>query len=70
MVRFIVPAFKKAGGYARFTQFESREAYEAYRLSEIGREAYMAEKEAEIRPKIDAMLAETRARQKEKQDGH
>jgi hypothetical protein len=61
---------KKVGSYARATQFESREAYEAYRLSEIGPEAYMAEKEAEIQPKIDAMLAETRARQKEKQDGH
>ena len=61
---------KKVGSYARLTQFESREAYEAYRLSEIGSEAYMAEKMTEIRPQIDAMIAETTAKQKEKHDGH
>jgi hypothetical protein len=59
---------KKMGGYARATQFASREAEEAFRLSQIGPDAYMAEKEAETRPKIDAMIAEVRARQsKEKQ---
>jgi len=58
---------KKVGGYARYTSFESREAKEAFRLSQIGPDAYMAEKEAELRPKIDAIITEARARQKDKE---
>jgi hypothetical protein len=58
---------KKVGGYASFTSFESREAEEAFRLSQIGPDAYVAEKEAELRPKIDAIITEARARQKDKE---
>jgi hypothetical protein len=58
---------KKVGGYASFTSFESREAEEAFRLSQIGPEAYIAEKETELRPKIDAIITEARARQKDKE---
>ena len=58
---------KKVGGYARFTSFESREAEEAFKLSQTGRDAYIAEKEAELAPKIDAIVAEARARQKAKE---
>ncbi len=58
---------KKVGGYASFTSFESKEAEEAFRLSQIGPDAYMAEKEAELRPKIDAIITEARARQKDKE---
>ncbi len=58
---------KKVGGYARFTSFESREAEEAFKLSQMGRDAYIAEKEAELAPKIDAIVAEARARQKGKE---
>jgi hypothetical protein len=55
---------KKIGGYARFTSFESREAEEAFKLSQMGTDAYMAEKQAELAPKIDAIIAEAKARQK------
>lgn len=57
---------KKVGGYARLTQFPSREAEEALKLSQMGPDAYMAEKEAELA----AMMA-ARAQQKggEKQNG-
>jgi hypothetical protein len=55
---------KKVGGYARFTSFESREAEEAFKLSQIGPNAYTAEKEAGLHPKIDAITAEARERQK------
>ena len=58
---------KRVGGYARFTSFESREAEEAFKLSQMGPDAYMAEKEAEVAPKIDAIIAEARARQKGKE---
>jgi hypothetical protein len=58
---------KKVGGYARVTQFESREAEEAFRLSQIGPDAYMAEKEAELRPKIDEIIAEAKARQHDRE---
>ena len=58
---------KKMGGYARSTTFESREAEEVFKLSQIGMDAYMAEKEAELAPKIDAIVAEARARQKSKE---
>jgi len=58
---------KRVGGSARFTSFESREAEEAFRISQIGPDAYMAEKEAELRPKIDAIITEARARQKDKE---
>ena len=58
---------KRVGGYARFTSFESREAEEAFKLSQMGPDAYMAEKEAELSPKIDAIIAEARARQKGKE---
>ena len=58
---------KKVGGYASFTSFESKEAEEAFRLSQIGPDAYVAEKEAELRPKIDAIITEARARQKDKE---
>jgi hypothetical protein len=58
---------KRVGGYARFTSFESREAEEAFKLSQMGPDAYMAEKEAELAPKIDAIIAEARARQKGKE---
>jgi hypothetical protein len=58
---------KKVGGYARFTSFESREAEEAFKLSQMGPDAYMAEKEAELRPKIDAIIAEARERQKDRE---
>ena len=50
---------KKLGGYAHFTSFESREAAEAAKLSHMGMDAYIAEKQAELAPKIDAMIAET-----------
>src|SRR6266513_891698 len=43
---------KKVGGYARFTSLENREAEEAFKLSQTGPDAYTAEKEAELRPKI------------------
>jgi hypothetical protein len=56
---------KKTGRYARFTQFESREAEEAFKLSHIGKEAYITEKEAELAPEIDRIIAEARARQKD-----
>ena len=55
---------KKVGGYARFTSFESREAEEAFKLSQMGTDAYMAEKQAELAPKIDTIIAEAKARQK------
>ncbi len=58
---------KKVGGYARSTSFESREAEEAFKLSQMGRDAYIAEKEAELAPKIDPMVAEARERQKGKE---
>jgi hypothetical protein len=58
---------KKVGGYARFTSFESREAEEAFKLSQMGQDAYIAEKEAELAPKIDAIIAEARASQKNKE---
>ena len=58
---------KKVGGYARFTSFESREAEEAFKLSQMEPDAYMAEKEAELRPKIDAIIAEARERQKDRE---
>ena len=58
---------KKVGGYARSTSFESREAEEAFKLSQMGRDAYIAEKEAELAPKIDTIVAEARARQKDKE---
>jgi hypothetical protein len=57
---------KKVGGYARFTSFESREAEEAFKLSQMGRDAYIAEKEAELAPKIAAIAAEARARREGK----
>ena len=59
---------KKMGGYARSTSFESREAEEAFKLSQIGTDAYIAEKQAELAPKIDAMIAEARERQKNKKE--
>src|SRR6266404_2100575 len=58
---------KKIGGYARFTSFESREAEEAFKLSQMGTDAYMAEKQAELAPKIDTIIAEAKARQKGKE---
>jgi hypothetical protein len=58
---------KKVGDYAGFTSFESREAEEAFKLSQMGRDAYIAEKEAELVPKIDAIIAEARAQQKGKE---
>jgi hypothetical protein len=58
---------KNVGGYAGFTSFESREAEEAFKLSQMGRDAYVAEKGAELAPKIDAIIAEARARQKGKE---
>jgi hypothetical protein len=58
---------KEIGGYARSTSFASREAEEAFKLSQMGRDAYVAEKEAELGPKMDAMVAEARARQKGKE---
>jgi len=58
---------KKIGGYARSTSFESREAEEAFKLSQMGRDAYIAEKEAELGPKVDAIVAEARARRKGKE---
>src|SRR6266704_3096932 len=58
---------KKIGGYARSTSFESREAEEAFKLSQMGMDAYTAEKEAELRPKINAIITEARARQKDKE---
>ena len=58
---------KKMGGYARFTTFESKEAEEVFRLSQIGMDAYKAEKEAELAPKIDAIVTEARARQQSKE---
>ena len=57
---------KKVGGYARFTSFESREAEEAFKLSQMGSDAYIAEKEAELAPKIAAIAAEARARREGK----
>ena len=58
---------KKMGGYARSTTFESREAEEVFKLSQIGMDAYIAEKQAELAPKIDAIVAEARARQQSKE---
>jgi hypothetical protein len=58
---------KKMGGYARSTSFESKEAEEVFKLSQIGKDAYIAEKQAELAPKIDAMIAEARERQKNKE---
>src|SRR6266700_1404294 len=58
---------KGVGGYASFTSFESREAEEAFRLSQTGPDAYTAEKEAELRPKIDAIITEAKAREKDKE---
>src|SRR5205085_11025489 len=49
---------KKIGGYARSTSFESREAEEAFKLSQMGMDVYVAEKQAELAPKIDAVIAE------------
>ncbi len=61
---------KKIGGYARSTSFESREAEEAFKLSQMGMDAYRAEKEGEIAPKIDAFVAEARAREKRQRGDH
>ena len=58
---------KKMGGYARSTTFESKEAEEAFKLCQIGKEAYLAEKEAELAPKIAAIVAEVSARQQSKE---
>jgi hypothetical protein len=58
---------KKMGGYARLTTFESKEAEEVFKLSQVGMDAYMAEKEVELAPKIDAIVAEARARQQSKE---
>ncbi len=65
---------KKIGGYARLTQpglthltqFE-REAQEVIKLSQIGKDADIAEKQAEIAPKIAAMVAEARAQEQSKE---
>jgi hypothetical protein len=59
---------KKIGDYARFTSFESREAEEVAKLSQIGTDAYLAEKQAELAPKFDAIVAEARERQKNKKE--
>jgi len=58
---------KEMGGYARSTTFENREAEEVFKLSQIGKDAYIAEKQAELAPKIDAMIAEARERQENKE---
>src|SRR6266567_1574825 len=58
---------KKVGGYASFTSFESKEAEEAFKVSQMGTDAYTAEKEAELRPKIDAIITEAKAREKDKE---
>ena len=56
---------KKVGDYARFTSFESSEAEEALELSQMGTDAYIAEKQAELGPKTDAIIAEARERKKQ-----
>jgi hypothetical protein len=58
---------KKMGGYASFTTFENKEAEEVFKLSQLGMDAYKAEKEAELAPKIDAIIKEARARQQNKE---
>lgn len=59
---------KRISGYARFTSFESREAEEAFKLSQMGMEAYMAEKEAELAPEIEEIVAKARERQKNQKE--
>jgi len=61
---------KKMGGYARFTTFENKEAEEVFKLSQMGMDAYKADKEAELAPKIDAIIDEARARQQTKEKQH
>lgn len=51
----------------RLSGLKTTEAAEVAKLTRLGPDAYMAEKEAELAPKIDALVAEARARQKGKE---
>jgi hypothetical protein len=47
---------------------KTTEAAEVAKLTRMGMDAYVAEKQAELAPKIDAMVAEARERQKNKEE--
>ena len=48
----------------RLSGLKTTEAAEVAKLTRMGSDAYTAEKEAELAPKIDAFLAEQKERQK------
>lgn len=52
----------------RISGLKTTEAAEIAKLTRLGTDAYMAEKQAELAPKIDAMIAEARERQKNKKE--
>ena len=52
----------------RLSGLKTTEAAEFAKLTRLGKDAYVAEKEAELAPKIDAFLAEARQRQKNKKE--
>jgi hypothetical protein len=52
----------------RLSGLKTTEAAEFAKLTRMGRDAYIAEKEAELAPKIDAFIAELKEHQKNKND--
>lgn len=52
----------------RLSGLKTTETAEVAKLTRMGKDAYLAEKQAELAPKIDAIIAEARARQKKKED--
>jgi iron uptake system EfeUOB component EfeO/EfeM len=50
----------------RLSGLKTTEAAEFAKLTRIGRDAYLAEKRAELDPKIDALIAELKEQQKNK----
>jgi hypothetical protein len=52
----------------RLSGLKTTEAAEAAKLARLGMGAYVAEKQAELAPKIDAIIAEAKARQQKKED--
>jgi hypothetical protein len=53
----------------RLRGLKTTEAAEFAKLTRLGKDAYLAEKQAELAPKIDAIVAEARERQENKKQG-
>jgi hypothetical protein len=52
----------------RLSGLKTTEAAEFAKLTRLGKDAYLAEKQAELAPKVDAIVAEARERQKSKKE--